>query len=1121
MLPESRHSPASSYRSPGGVTTAATGAGGLELSHYAGAPRQVLRTVRGRCGTPIFNGLLLEAGIAVQVNPNWGKIVRKPPGPQHPAIPWQTPTMESTSTHPELERLLTHQDWLRSLARRLVGDAATAEDLVQETWIAALKSPPDPTRPAKPWLAGVVRRLASMRARGEGRRARRQTEVARPDIVPSTSDLVEEVDTQRRLVAEVLELSEPYRTTVMLRYFQNMSSAEIARHQGVPGGTVRWRLKRGLDELRVRLDDSFGSRDTWCIALLPLAKLGLGTGAAAGSVSGGTVVGSMALLAKVAAGILALWGLFEIPSLLADKANLVWANDSSAELVSLKPEGPAAAQAAQVDTPTEVVKRDSVAPANRRVRFLDGNREPIEGLRVALDDDRDVAPIGFTDERGEVEFVTALQKGELYIQQVDSFLRRLPVEFTAAGIDVLLVSGAQLTGRILAGEGEQTDSIAMAQLELRLDSDQVLWEDGQLPRGIAAHFEQATRIQITTDEFGAFQFMNLPQDWSGKLWLPSGVVVHGADRRERAGRYVYFGGPRSDEIVSVQRLPRLRGIALGLEGAPAAGAKILCWMDGAEAPMVGLSSEDGTFDVQLDSDGSSGMRVELVSSDDQSSRALQFAGDQIPSGFNLGEVQLGLTSRLVFQAVTPEGVGIAGATVVQDGIVLPGSPSDANGQGEVQLPSDVDSCTVHAFGFQPAEVLAGQGGEELRLEMAPAAMVTWHVINDRGHSLDGVTLRVRSADRLFAIGEAFAPSVVDRSKMVGKFVQVGEDEGKGQRYAEFTTDQTGRVQLSNLTLGAPIWVDVLDQVGHLIHGVRLGAPIAGERKLETIEVPGRLHGFYGLVQERGGNVLVGVELELADVEGQSVRTLSGLDGKALLEGLAGNRYDLTVSKRGFVAQTITNLSFSAGMGSSEEKPYEVMLERAADVSVLVLSGANVPVPGGHIDAHRVLDGHLISAGPVGSAQQTLQDLDQGTIELTLTLGGVQYTVIARPHLDRSVEFRVPAHGAALVTWNLPEDLETSSELALVAVALDLEGTVLADREPVRMRIGERTSTQGVTEFPALLPGSYSIELLGPAPVAEKALDELSTPAPKAWVQLAEPVKIQVGLTEPARVDVRL
>ncbi|MFT5198058.1 MAG: RNA polymerase sigma-70 factor (ECF subfamily), partial [Planctomycetota bacterium] len=154
--------------------------------------------------------------------------------------------MESTSTHPELERLLTHQDWLRSLARRLVGDAATAEDLVQETWIAALKSPPDPTRPAKPWLAGVVRRLASMRARGEGRRARRQTEVARPDIVPSTSDLVEEVDTQRRLVAEVLELSEPYRTTVMLRYFQNMSSAEIARHQGVPGGTVRWRLKRGL-----------------------------------------------------------------------------------------------------------------------------------------------------------------------------------------------------------------------------------------------------------------------------------------------------------------------------------------------------------------------------------------------------------------------------------------------------------------------------------------------------------------------------------------------------------------------------------------------------------------------------------------------------------------------------------------------------------------------------------------------------------------------------------------------------------------------------------------------------------------------------------------------------------
>ncbi|HRV83062.1 MAG TPA: RNA polymerase sigma factor, partial [Planctomycetota bacterium] len=123
--------------------------------------------------------------------------------------------MDKSTTYPELERLLTHQDWLRALARKLVGDSQAAEDLVQETWMAAMKSPPDPTRPARPWLAGVVRRLASMRARGEGRRARRQNAVAVADLLPSTADLVEEVDTQRRLVSEVIKLSEPYRTTVM------------------------------------------------------------------------------------------------------------------------------------------------------------------------------------------------------------------------------------------------------------------------------------------------------------------------------------------------------------------------------------------------------------------------------------------------------------------------------------------------------------------------------------------------------------------------------------------------------------------------------------------------------------------------------------------------------------------------------------------------------------------------------------------------------------------------------------------------------------------------------------------------------------------------------------------
>ena len=46
------------------------------------------------------------------------------------------------------------------------------------------------------------------------------------------------------------ELDEPYRTTLLLRYGEMLSSVEIARRQQVPAGTVRWRLKSAVDRLR-------------------------------------------------------------------------------------------------------------------------------------------------------------------------------------------------------------------------------------------------------------------------------------------------------------------------------------------------------------------------------------------------------------------------------------------------------------------------------------------------------------------------------------------------------------------------------------------------------------------------------------------------------------------------------------------------------------------------------------------------------------------------------------------------------------------------------------------------------------------------------------------------------
>ena len=59
-----------------------------------------------------------------------------------------------------IEELLGEAGWLRRLAASLVGDGAQADDLVQETWMAALRRPPRADGEPRPWLARVASNLA-------------------------------------------------------------------------------------------------------------------------------------------------------------------------------------------------------------------------------------------------------------------------------------------------------------------------------------------------------------------------------------------------------------------------------------------------------------------------------------------------------------------------------------------------------------------------------------------------------------------------------------------------------------------------------------------------------------------------------------------------------------------------------------------------------------------------------------------------------------------------------------------------------------------------------------------------------------------------------------------------
>ena len=155
---------------------------------------------------------------------------------------------------------------MRRLAASLVADSSAADDVVQEAW-AKLGGESAPAG----YLAAIVRTLAFRHRRGEVRLRQREEGVAVPEALPSAAEVAERIEIVQRLAQALDELDEPYKTTLVLRYFDDLTAAEIGRRSRIPSSTVRVRLKRGIEKLRTALDDEQGGRENWVSALVPLA----------------------------------------------------------------------------------------------------------------------------------------------------------------------------------------------------------------------------------------------------------------------------------------------------------------------------------------------------------------------------------------------------------------------------------------------------------------------------------------------------------------------------------------------------------------------------------------------------------------------------------------------------------------------------------------------------------------------------------------------------------------------------------------------------------------------------------------------------------------------------------
>lgn len=143
-----------------------------------------------------------------------------------------------------------------SLAYRLLGDRQHAEDCTQEVFVALWRNAASyDARRARvtTWLFTITRNTAIDAVRKlESRRADPLPEgdAWSAGVATDTADLVAAADDAERVAGALAALPGAQHEALALAYFDGLSHSEIAERLGVPLGTVKGRIRLGLDRLR-------------------------------------------------------------------------------------------------------------------------------------------------------------------------------------------------------------------------------------------------------------------------------------------------------------------------------------------------------------------------------------------------------------------------------------------------------------------------------------------------------------------------------------------------------------------------------------------------------------------------------------------------------------------------------------------------------------------------------------------------------------------------------------------------------------------------------------------------------------------------------------------------------
>ncbi|HEX6805389.1 MAG TPA: sigma-70 family RNA polymerase sigma factor [Terriglobales bacterium] len=142
-----------------------------------------------------------------------------------------------------------------AVALRVLGEAAAAEDVLQEIFMQLWRNPAsfDASRGnLAPWLAVIARN----RALDILRKRRPQSEISET-VVSVEVDLAAGADRKRvveKVRATMQQMPAPQRSALEMAYFEGYSHSEISQKTGEPLGTIKTRIRTGLMMLRRALE---------------------------------------------------------------------------------------------------------------------------------------------------------------------------------------------------------------------------------------------------------------------------------------------------------------------------------------------------------------------------------------------------------------------------------------------------------------------------------------------------------------------------------------------------------------------------------------------------------------------------------------------------------------------------------------------------------------------------------------------------------------------------------------------------------------------------------------------------------------------------------------------------